>query len=163
MRPGPCVVMSGFRELQSLKYYFGIEHTTETVLPLLYAYTQRAIPDLYRVPPGRCVIVLLKSLRPDFEAGGRSGLSHPEEWLFFMRQLFELDDSSGVLLARDARFGKTCGGDPYVILSASKREYRSWEAFFASLDSLGGNRAPVDTVFSGWLRANRGLVAEDGR
>jgi hypothetical protein len=161
--PGKCMVMSGFRELQNLRYYFGTENSTETVLPLLYAYTRHAIPDPYRVRPGECVVALLPSLRPDYDIGGLSGLSHPEDWLFFMRELFELDDSSGVLLARSARFGGTCGGAPYVILSASKRGYQSWDAFFGCLDSLGANRASVDTVFRGWLRSNRRLVADNDR
>jgi hypothetical protein len=163
LRPGACVVMAGFAELQNLRYYFGVEHTTETALPLLYSYTRHAIPDTFRVRAGQCIVASLSSLRPDYDIGGLSGLNHPKDWWFFMRGLFELDDSSSVLLARDPRSGGTCGGSPYVVLSASKRGYRSWEAFFACLDSLGGGRARADTVFSGWLRGNRELVAGSGR
>jgi len=163
MRPAACTVMSGYAELQNLRYYFGIERTTETLLPLLCAYTRPSIPDTYRVPAGECVVVPLAFLRPDCDQGGLSGLSRPVGWWRFTRWLFEVEDSSGTPVARSPRFAATCGGEPYVILSASKRRFRSWDEFFAGLDRLGGRGAPTDTVFRRWQDANRRLLANGGR
>lgn len=150
-----CTILTGYDEMQNLRYYYQRDNVIELAPVLLYAYHQGNIPDNLRPAADKPILVPVDSVIPAYGAVGTDGNADRAGWLMFFEYLFDVQENfteSGKS-SRAFEVVRDSEGTQYVRLSVARIEITDLNELFTNLDQqietpAGENSKP----FASWYK-----------
>jgi len=155
MAPTDAWICVEYFVMQNLRYYFEKDSVLDVEMPLTWLYNDMAIPDNYRLPPQKEIIVPVMYVVPEYPVGGVDGNKRPDKWEEYLKWLFTIEPNPKSAEVRFREFYIQAGddGDLYLRLSKTAGQSTAINELLADLDEKIRSLTNDETdMFQAWYR-----------